>query len=148
LWAKGSADIHADRGNSIAIDAFGNIYLTGQFSNTINFEGTALTSAGGSDVFIAKIEATAVDVGEFFISTSSPVNPNPFSSSATIQLNTIVKQGYLNIYNINGQLVQEKKNISGNLLTLSRENLVSGLYFFMLKENNTIITSNKFVITD
>jgi len=38
----------------ITLDNSGNILLTGYFSGTANFGGTNLTSAGGSDVFVAK----------------------------------------------------------------------------------------------
>lgn len=37
-----------------AIDATGNVYLTGTFSGTVRFGATSLTSAGFTDVFVAK----------------------------------------------------------------------------------------------
>jgi hypothetical protein len=37
-----------------ATDASGNVYLAGNFRGTVRFGTTALTSAGGSDVFVAK----------------------------------------------------------------------------------------------
>lgn len=44
---------------SVAVDSAGNIVLTGYFSNTIDFGGGPLNSAGeGPDVFIAKLDAT------------------------------------------------------------------------------------------
>jgi Beta-propeller repeat len=42
------------KGNSIAVDASGNILLTGYFTNTTDFGGTSLTPVGNNDVFVAK----------------------------------------------------------------------------------------------
>lgn len=40
--------------SATAIDAAGNLYLTGNFVNTITLGTTTLTSLGGNDVFVAK----------------------------------------------------------------------------------------------
>ena len=42
------------QGESTAIDAVGNTYVTGTFSGTITFGATTLTSAGAYDIFVAK----------------------------------------------------------------------------------------------
>jgi hypothetical protein len=42
------------RVNATAADAAGNIYLTGSFTGTLNLAGTALTSVGGADGFVAR----------------------------------------------------------------------------------------------
>lgn len=41
---------------SLALDASGNVYLTGSFQGTSWFGSTNLTSAGGNDVFVAKLD--------------------------------------------------------------------------------------------
>ncbi len=59
IWAKsvgGTTD--NDKGNSVAIDGSGNVYITGHFFGTVDFDpgsGTAnLTSVGNYDIFFAK----------------------------------------------------------------------------------------------
>jgi gliding motility-associated-like protein len=42
-----------------AVDAHGNVFVTGQFSSTVVFGKTVLTSQGGTDIFVAKWDATA-----------------------------------------------------------------------------------------
>jgi hypothetical protein len=36
------------------VDGSGNVLVTGPFNGTVNFGGGGLTSAGGSDIFVAK----------------------------------------------------------------------------------------------
>ena len=45
-------------GNSIAIDDFGNAYLTGSFAGKIVIGGTNVFSSGGFDIFIAKLDSS------------------------------------------------------------------------------------------
>jgi len=62
VWAKAMGGTGADDGNSIALDASGNVYTTGDFSSTADFDPGAgvfnLTSAGGTDIFISKLDNT------------------------------------------------------------------------------------------
>lgn len=57
VWAQRDGGSNIEYGEGIAIDASGNIYITGYFHNTTTFGSTTLTSAGGIDVFIAKYDA-------------------------------------------------------------------------------------------
>ena len=61
LWAKQMGGSDNDLGNSIAVDASGNIYTTGYFFKTADFDpgsGTAnLTSSGSADIFIQKLDS-------------------------------------------------------------------------------------------
>lgn len=60
LWAKSFGGSILDEGRSIATDASGNIYITGYFMGTVDFDPgaatTNLTSAGGNDVFVQKLD--------------------------------------------------------------------------------------------
>jgi hypothetical protein len=59
LWAKQMGETSGDEGQSITVDAFGDIYTTGYFSETADFDPGAgtinLTSAGSTDIFIQKL---------------------------------------------------------------------------------------------
>ncbi|GIV29810.1 MAG: hypothetical protein KatS3mg028_1342 [Bacteroidia bacterium] len=76
------------------------------------------------------------------------VYPNPFSTQTTLQTNKNLKDATLTVYNVYGQQVKQIKNISGQTITLFRDNLPSGLYFVRLTQDNKIITADKLVITD
>ncbi|HEY3477130.1 MAG TPA: SBBP repeat-containing protein, partial [Anaerolineales bacterium] len=60
LWTKGIGGTSFDASYGIALDEARNVYITGEFADTVDFdpgEGTSsLTSAGASDVFISKLD--------------------------------------------------------------------------------------------
>jgi hypothetical protein len=76
------------------------------------------------------------------------IYPNPFSSQTTLQTDNLLQNATFTVDNFFGQTVKQIKNISGHTVTLSRDNLPSGLYFVRLTEGNKIIAVSKLVITD
>ena len=62
LWATSFGGPENDLGLSLTIDAASNIYTIGAFENTVDFDPgtgtTNLTSNGGQDVFIQKLDAS------------------------------------------------------------------------------------------
>jgi len=73
--------------------------------------------------------------------------PNPFSTQTTLQTDNLLHSATLTVDNCFGQQVKQIKNISGQTVVLSRDNLPSGLYFVRLTEENKIYT-DKLIITD
>jgi hypothetical protein len=56
LWAFSGGGSGADIGRSIAVDSSGSSVVTGSFEGTADFGSTSLTSQGGSDLFVAKLD--------------------------------------------------------------------------------------------
>ncbi|HEX6432198.1 MAG TPA: T9SS type A sorting domain-containing protein, partial [Niastella sp.] len=60
-WAKNIGGSGADNANGITTDAGGNVYVTGTFRGTVDFDAGAgsadLTSFGGHDIFITRYDA-------------------------------------------------------------------------------------------
>ncbi|MCZ2111199.1 MAG: hypothetical protein LC118_16790 [Dehalococcoidia bacterium] len=56
LWAKSAGGTDYDEAFSLSVDAAGNIFTTGVFSDTATFGTTSLTSAGETDVFVMKMD--------------------------------------------------------------------------------------------
>jgi hypothetical protein len=60
-WAKTMGGTGADEGNSVAVDGRGNVYVTGFFHGTVDFDpGVATdnhTSAGDVDIFLTRINS-------------------------------------------------------------------------------------------
>lgn len=57
LWALSAGGAGQDSGNSIAADKYGDLYVTGSFSDTAFFGSSALESRGDLDVFWMKLRS-------------------------------------------------------------------------------------------
>ena len=56
LWATRAGGTSYDYGLAITIDNTGNSYVTGYFESTATFGSYSLTSSGGADIFLAKMD--------------------------------------------------------------------------------------------
>ncbi len=116
----------------------------------------------GSDLYCVRIGATTAwalssqyncDLGasipDNFIKTNKVViSQNPFSNETTLTFKTVLNKVNLIIYNSAGQVVKQIKNIYGQTYILNRENLETGIYFLRVLENNDVVATEKFIITD
>tara|TARA_R110002050_G_scaffold147017_1_gene272629 strand:+ start:4351 stop:8619 length:4269 start_codon:yes stop_codon:yes gene_type:complete len=57
-WAVKAGGTGSERANAIAVDASGNVYITGYFNGTATFGTVSLTSSGVQDAFIAKYNSS------------------------------------------------------------------------------------------
>lgn len=62
VWAKKMGGLFSDSGNSIVVDTVGDVYSSGQFSGTSDFDPGAgsfnLTTVGSHDIFISKLDSS------------------------------------------------------------------------------------------
>jgi hypothetical protein len=61
VWAKRMGGTDHDTGTSIAVDSTGSIYITGYFTDTVDFDPSTdtynLTSLGFRDIFVSKLDS-------------------------------------------------------------------------------------------
>jgi hypothetical protein len=76
------------------------------------------------------------------------VFPNPFSSSTTIQTKGNLNDATLIVSNAYGQAVKCFEHLSGQSVSISRNDIPSGLYFFRLTEEDKITSAEKVIITE
>ena len=55
VWAQKAGGSNYDYARAVAADGSGNLYITGDFEDTATFGADTLVSAGGTDVFVAKL---------------------------------------------------------------------------------------------
>ena len=58
LWARSYGGIYSDKATSIAVDGSGNAYVIGEFTNSVDFGGTAFDVGYGTGMFILKLDAS------------------------------------------------------------------------------------------
>lgn len=118
-----------DKGNGIALDANGNIYVTGE-TNSTNFDITSSAfqttyGGGGRDVFVSKISLNSTQVFDNnILETNIKIYPNPATENINLQLN---QDGVLEVYSIDGKLM-ESTNINTNIYKLNIQHYNKGIY--------------------
>lgn len=147
VWAKGMG---GERGYGIALDASRNVYVTGEFKNSPDFDpGTGvynLTSAGDGDAFVVKLDNAAIGVKE----SSKDFNkvktfPNPNSGSFVVQIDNIINNGELVLYDSFGRKVFVQ-HITQGANAIKINNLSSGLYNYVLLQDKQKVRDGKIVI--
>ena len=56
-WSRRFGGTGTDGATGVAVDAAGNVAITGSYQSTVNFGGSPLVSRGGDDIFVAKFDA-------------------------------------------------------------------------------------------
>ena len=75
LWSRSFGSTGTDAGVDVKMDAAGNLVVTGQFSQTVDFGGGPLTSAGSLDVVLAKYGPTGTHIWSERFGGSGPDQP-------------------------------------------------------------------------
>jgi hypothetical protein len=111
------------------------------------YAGGMFTEAGGIPAdHIAKWSASN-DIVDFTVNKVTGIYPQPFHNRATIEIDNSQNENFtLVIYNIYGQLVREINNITTDKVTIERQDLKSGMYFFRLTAEGNLLGMGKMII--
>jgi hypothetical protein len=135
VWAAEMGGEYFDRGLAIITDNQSNIYTTGLFNGTADFDpgpdNFDLTSAGDNDAYVSKLGTQLLSIPESISAVNVLVYPNPVREDFQIKFEETYSEIQVSIYNIQGQLVfnhdyHKAKNISVRL------NGAPGLYFMQV----------------
>ena len=80
-----------------------------------------------------------------FNKTTASVWPNPFSQSVTIGCENDCSGAQISIYDVSGKVVRTLKFASANSITIGREGMQSGMYFFRIERGSEFIAAGRFV---
>lgn len=93
------------------------------------------------DVFISQLSISTNLSKENFVKNSFKIFPNPASSQINLSLDKNLENANLKIISIVGQIVLEKKNISGTNFSLDVSKLAKGTYIVKIADGVSIINS-------
>ncbi|MEN8956604.1 MAG: SBBP repeat-containing protein, partial [Flavobacteriales bacterium] len=112
VWARSFGGTGYDRGLSISVDGSGNIYTTGQFYVSVDFDpgsgSVRLTSNGSGDIFVQKLN-----------STGNYVWAKSFGGSSLDDVSSISVDGSGNVFTtgkVSGDIFAQKLNTLGYLV--------------------------------
>ncbi len=167
LWANQAGGINDDFSYSIAVDDIGNSYVTGYFGGSATFGTTTLTSSGGYEIFVAKLDnngnwlwakqsgGTNSVVGNSIAvdSIRNSYVTGYFWGSATFGTTTLTSSGYEDIFiaklDINGNWLWAKKAGGtywdyGYSITVDANgnSYVTGIFYGNATFGTTILTSS------
>lgn len=150
VWATPAGGISNDEGFSVCTDKAGNVYTTGWFRNTVDFD----PGTGSYDLSVAGAEANAfvhkMSQETAGIDATAPMNgiriyPNPAKDVFHITLSRPVKQAGIEIYNGLGDLVYKQASLSETITTLDLSPLDKGFYFIKIMNDNQVIATGKLI---
>jgi hypothetical protein len=139
VWAKslggGSNDISYD----IDCDATGDIYISGGFATTADFDPAPwtfnLTSSGLNDAYVLKMGALGTGISETSGNITAVVYPNPAFSTLNIRTEETIET--VIVYNLLGEMVMEETRSR-----FSVEQLPAGVYIAQVKTGKGIVTAH------
>ena len=78
------------------------------------------------------------------------LSPNPFTNYANLVINPNVNvvNGKLNVYDMNGRVVKTMLTNDAHLITIYKENLQKGIYFYQFTSDDKLLGNGKFIITE
>ena len=98
VWVNAVGSTGSDIANAVVTDSAGNVYTTGTFAGTVDFDpgtGTAfLTSAGSTDIFVIKVDSSGALLWTRSMGGDSEVGPTTFAE----QVNAIAVDSAGNVY--------------------------------------------------
>ncbi len=134
VWAKSIGGTSFNFGTSISLDALDNIYATGYFQGTTDFDPSAgivnLTSVGGYDIYVLKLNATGSHLWAFKMGS----NINDYGVSIT-------QDALSNIYTVGG--FQGVADFDPGVGTFSLSSTANDIFIQKMSQGNLTTTINE-----
>jgi len=131
-WAEqigGSAD---DGSSGLALDVFGNIFLSGYFiSPSVSCGTVTLNNSGAEDLLLAKLtrKNLPTTIGVLMEPTSLNVYPNPTDGKLTVKVDQQTTIFQIELYNQNGKLIFLENKLFADSISVNLTIQTNGLYF-------------------
>jgi hypothetical protein len=140
VWAEHMGGEVDDGGYSIAVDGSGNVYTTGFYIYTADFDPGPgvfnLTSLGEFDVFVQKTSQPTYGVAENSLHQEIVCYPNPTTGNITVTLYSTPAKAQIVVHNVMGQELSSKRMESANQFDLLIPG-PAGVYFVEMVLDDT-----------
>ena len=144
-WAKGMGSSGYDSGICVTVDTNNNVYTTGSFENTVDFNPDAgisnLASLGSADIFVHKMSQIILGLNNNSLSNNFKIYPNPSSGIFNIEIDENLIGAKATIYNLLGQKI---KDFSLNSTT-TNQTINKGIYLLEIEKDGNK-TTKKLII--
>ncbi len=132
VWAKriGDNTSYGEGGTGIAVDASGNIFTTGYFGLTVDFDPDAgvfnLTSHGEWDMFVHKMSVPGSGIDNHEWGTQLTIYPNP--TSGILSIKAPYQQYTIEVFNLVGETIYSSQ-VNSCYAMIDLSNQPKGIYF-------------------
>lgn len=142
-WATsyGSTVVSAyTRGFGIHADEINNVYTTGYFYSTVDFDPSPatnnLSAVSGSDIWYQKLGPGTNSINDHQLHSILNVSPNPGNGIFVLNSELQLDGAEMTITNLRGEIIQKTNNIDGKFFQIDLENNANGVYFIEVITND------------
>jgi hypothetical protein len=128
--------------NALAKGPFGSIYTGGDLMNLSNppfiWGNDTLVLSGAETPFVAKLGFIGAGIPQISPQPTISLYPNPFSTTATLLIRNYelgIRNGEVQIIDLMGREVKTIPIINQKEITINRDNLADGMYFYKIIGN-------------
>lgn len=147
-WAKQLGGPSIDEGNSVVVDAKGNVYTSGTFHETVDFNPCGgsfnLTSVGGNNIFIQKMRQQNVGINKLISNAEVKAYPNPLKNQMIIELGSTYPDLMVVVRNYSGQVISSEAHNFTDKVFLEINGDI-GIYLVEIKSANRQVAQIKVI---